>query len=41
MLLWKNIENSLAVMAILMLFEQFSAKTLFKFFDPDFECFAK
>ena len=41
MLLRKFFENSLAVMAILVLFEQFSGKILFKFFDPYSECIAK
>ena len=37
----KNFENSLAVMAILVLFEKIFRQILFEYFDLDSECLAK
>ena len=41
MLSRKNFKNLLAVMAVLVLSEQFSDKLLFKFFDLNSDCFAR
>ena len=38
---WKKFENLHTTMAILVLFEQFSCKFLFKFFAPNSECLTK